>query len=533
MEEMKAALSAKGYDLVGTADAGSDSEDDVLPGRIPSLEPNQAREKGNEAFKKGKYDRAIKYWQGGLKSILSALCSGPEAMSNTSLSELDLTLNLNIAMAYMKKNEFEAADRSVDKALARRDALPTHQITKALYRKALAQRAMHRLDETLTTLKDLLEVEPGNAAALQMNQEVEREWTRQKKAQKENLKKVFSKMQGEDQKANVRLREEREEARRRSGVAWTSEDLDTAAFERGDIPIADGKDWGLALSRTILWSIEQLAVEGNVILPAEQTQASIWFVGVSSTCELRWLTPSVLMSRLPSLSTLELVLVGFLGEYDPQNKRIPDPRAENLPKSLLYTKVSEDPPKEAFVRIVKGSLQDALTKELKVVAEAVEAATNPPASSEPTVDSAEEKAQASETPADSIATEAEVATEVEASGPPPAVPSVCVIAHPQLHRYLTDFHPAISWLVRHKVPTVVIGASEPDLSWKQDETLLKALGANIVVSKRECPYPMCLPDNPAVRKCNHIIGFVGGKALERDKLTKTKIELLSQDYTVC
>jgi len=154
MEEMRAALSAKGYDIVGEAE-GSDSDDDPMPGRIPSIEPNKAREKGKAAFEQGKYDKAIKYWQGGLKNILSALCSGPEAMSNTSLSELDLTLNLNIAMAYMKKGEYEAADRSVDKALARRDALPAHQITKALYRKASAQRAMNRLDETLETLKDL------------------------------------------------------------------------------------------------------------------------------------------------------------------------------------------------------------------------------------------------------------------------------------------------------------------------------------------------------------------------------------------
>merc|ERR1712050_711943 len=127
--------------------------------------------------------------------------------------------------------------------------------------------------------------------------------------------------------------------------------------------------------------------------------------------------------------------------------------------------------------------------------------------------------------------ETEAAPSSPPAGPEPEAPNVCFIAHPQLHRYFTDFHPAISWLVQHRVPTFVIGGSEPDLSWKQDEALLRALGANIVISKRECPYPMSLPDRPDVRKCNHIIGFVGGKALERDKLTETKIELLSQDYT--
>eukprot|EP00435_Cladocopium_sp_Y103_P054858 s568_g18.t1 len=100
------------------------------------------------------------------------------------------------------------------------------------------------------------------------------------------------------------------------------------------------------------------------------------------------------------------------------------------------------------------------------------------------------------------------------------------------HRYFTEFHPAINWLIKKSVPTVIIGASEPDPSWKQDEHLLQKLGATIVVSKRESPYPMCLPGDSTVKKCSHIIGFRGGKAIERDKLMNAKIELLSQDYIV-
>lgn len=525
---MRAALAAKGYDLVGTPE-DDDSDDDPIPGRIRSLEPDVAREKGKIAFEKGNYDKAIKYWQGGLKSILSALCAGPEAMSNTSLSELDLTLNLNIAMAYMKKGEFEAADRSVDKALARRDCLPPHQITKALYRKASAQKCLLRLSETLETLKDLLEVDPTNAAALKMQQEVQREWSKQTKAQTANFKKMFSKMAGEDQKEKEKIRQERAEARAKTGIRWTAEDVDSDAFERGDTPISDGRDWGLALSRTTLWCMEQFAVEANIFLPADSTRVSAWFLGASSTCELRWLQPNVFMSRLPSVSTLELVLVGFLGEYDPQNKRIPDPMADKMPKALLKHRVADDSERNVYVRIVKGSLQDALEKELKPAADAMEAdkTSAPPTASSTETPTPAEIGSAS----DVVAVEREATA--EESGPPPAPPSVCIIAHPQLHRYFTDFYPAITWLIRHNVPTVVLGGSEPDLSWKQDEILLKALGANIVVSKRECPYPMCLPDNANVRKCNHVIGFVGGKALEREKLTRAKIDLLAQDYTVC
>lgn len=552
MEDMRAALAAKGYDLVGTPE-DDDSDDDLMPGRIRSLEPDVAREKGKAAFEKGKYDKAIKYWQGGLKSILSALCAGPEALSNTSLSELDLTLNLNIAMAYMKKEEFDAADRSVDKALARRDALPSHQITKALYRKASAQKAMNRLAETLETLKDLLEVDPTNAAALKMQQEVQREWTKQTKAQNANFKKMFSKMAGEDQKEKEKLRQGRAEARSKCGIAWTDEDVDSEAFERGDTPVCDGKDWGLALSRTTLWAMEQFATEANIFIPAESTHLSAWFLGSSSTCELRWLQPNVFMSRLPSVSTLELALIGFLGEYDPDKKRIPDPMADKMPKAVLRHRVAGDSSKNVYVRVVKGSMQDALAKELKLAADAIEEiSTREPTSTEeptgtrtdpttmeapantPTTErgfSALDVSSLSEKPSEEGIEQSSPAP--EETSPPPKPPNICFIAHPQLHRYFTDFYPAIAWLIRHRVPTVVIGASEPDLSWKQDEILLRALGANIVVSKRESPYPMCLPDNANVKKCNHIIGFCGGKALERDKLTRAKIDLLAQDYTVC
>merc|ERR1711937_920374 len=95
-------------------------------------------------------------------------------------------------------------------------------------------------------------------------------------------------------------------------------------------------------------------------------------------------------------------------------------------------------------------------------------------------------------------------------------PTICFIAHPQLHKYYSEFFPAVKWLVENDIPAVVIGASEPDYSWKQDEKLLSSLGARVVVGKRLSPYPMCLPDDARVRKCNHIIGFQGGRAIDKD-----------------
>mmetsp|Transcript_58139 Transcript_58139/g.138350 ORF Transcript_58139/g.138350 Transcript_58139/m.138350 type:complete len:533 (-) Transcript_58139:107-1705(-) len=509
MEALRKSLAEKGYDIV--KGAGDDSDDDLDPfGRLPNYPPAEAKEKGNEAFKAGKYDKAIKYWQGGLKSILSTLCSGPEAMQNTELSELDLTLNLNIAMAYMKKTDYEAADRSVEKALARRDALPPHLVVKALYRKASAQRAMHRLEETLETLKDLLEVEPGHSASVQMQQEVDREYTKQKQAQKKNLRKMFAAMEDEDKQEQEKMAKAREDVRQNCGVVWAATDVDTIAYEKGEAAGSDGKDWNVSLNCSILWSIEQLALAGHPCMLSSSKHLSMWFIGASTTCELRWLEPGALLSRMPGVEFLEVVMIGFIGELDPNNKRIPDPNEEALPKDVLLKEFSEGR-QRSITRLFKGTMEEAVTSFTE--------------------------AQADEAPPD----ETETGTSEEASAQkgslaarlrPTMPPNICFIAHPQMHRYFTEFHPAVAWLVDQQVPTVVIGASDPDPSWKQDEVLLKALGCEIVLGKRESPYPMCLPDNANIRKCSHVIGFQGGKSLAKNMLTKTKLNLLAQDYSV-
>jgi len=539
-ESLRATLSAKGYDLV---DQGSDSDSDGgLPGRLPSLPPAQAKEKGNEAFKKGKYDKAIRYWQGGLKSILSSLCSGPEALKDQTLSELDLTLNLNIAMAYTKKEDFDRAEASVNKALARREALPPQLVSKALYRKANAQRSMNKLEEAMETLKDMLEVEPDHKAGQQMFNEIDREWKRQGRVQKAHMQKLFSKLGHVNKKEVSAERELRCEARRQCGVKWLEGDLDTALFEQGDIGHCTESDWGQALTRSVLWSIEQFAVEGQNCLPASATRASLWFLGCSSTCELRWLQPSVLMARLPAIVHLEIVMIGFMGELDPENKKIPDPKDGDLPVNQVLRTTLDEGRRSVSVRVVQGYLKDALQGDMWPVEAALQKQTkreggtaveeDDEVKDEPAAD-AEEGRSASSTAVPSTDVDTgDAAASSASSAADLSAPTVCFVAHPQLHRYFTDFHPAISWLIEHQIPTAVVGASEPDHSWKQDEILLERLGVQRVVGKRLSPYPMCLPDNPAVRKCNHVMGFRGGKAVAKDNLTKVKLNLLAEDYTV-
>ncbi|CAE8708291.1 unnamed protein product, partial [Polarella glacialis] len=146
-----------------------------------------------------------------------------------------------------------------------------------------------RFEECMETLKDLLEVEAGHAAGKQMLQEVEREWSQQCNKQKKNFRKMFDKLSGEDREEEERILRQRVEMRERCAVRWTPDDVDSDEFEKGKAPPCDGKDWALALSRSLLWSVEQLALAGHQCLTTEMSRATVWSIGASSTCELRWL----------------------------------------------------------------------------------------------------------------------------------------------------------------------------------------------------------------------------------------------------
>ncbi|OLP85100.1 hypothetical protein AK812_SmicGene33986 [Symbiodinium microadriaticum] len=285
---MQAALAAKGYDLLGTDGGGGggddgeeeDSDEEDVFGRIRKLPPDAAREKGKKAFQDGDYDKAIRYWleYAPLHFVYS-----------------EVLVRAGLAMAYMKKEDYHAAERhplavtwrnvktpdspvrSVDKALARREA--QHD------RGALPQSDGSAINA---------QVEAGHAAAKQMQQEVEREWAKQCRDQKKNMRKLFDKLSGEDRAAEEGANGKPAEPvpALQSGVRWTVDDVDSEAFAAGSTPPSDGKadvlvssprgahlalqDWGLALSRTVLWAMEQLALEG----PRPEDESALCFLQV-------------------------------------------------------------------------------------------------------------------------------------------------------------------------------------------------------------------------------------------------------------
>lgn len=130
------------------------------------------KERGNEAYREGKYEAAIDSWcmaRGTFKHILErGMFDGNEEKLDEVRQSL-LTVHLNLAQGSLKNGEFYQAKEHCGRAL---DLDP--KSTKALYRKASAEIMGSLFTEARETLDALLATEPGNAGARQMLQEVDR-----------------------------------------------------------------------------------------------------------------------------------------------------------------------------------------------------------------------------------------------------------------------------------------------------------------------------------------------------------------------
>ncbi|CAK0799568.1 unnamed protein product, partial [Prorocentrum cordatum] len=141
-------------------------------------------------------------------------------------------------------------------------------------------------------------VEASHAAGKQMQQEVERDWNRQIRDQKQKMKKLFSKMGSEDKEAAEQAKAERAQARLRCAVRWTSDDVDSDAYERGDTPACDGLGPRAHADHAVVPGAARRRGESNCLPDGQDHErASLWFLGASSSCELRWLKPPELMER--------------------------------------------------------------------------------------------------------------------------------------------------------------------------------------------------------------------------------------------
>jgi hypothetical protein len=108
-------------------------------------EANMEKEKGNECFRIGNYDMAIDHYTRGI------MCDSTNAI-----------LPANRAMAFIKKQQFGAAEQDCDIALT---IDPTY--IKAYHRRGVARVGLAKLQLAREDFKRVLEAEPGNKQALQ------------------------------------------------------------------------------------------------------------------------------------------------------------------------------------------------------------------------------------------------------------------------------------------------------------------------------------------------------------------------------
>eukprot|EP00397_Hematodinium_sp_SG-2012_P009852 GEMP01009949.1.p1 GENE.GEMP01009949.1~~GEMP01009949.1.p1 ORF type:complete len:386 (+),score=61.83 GEMP01009949.1:464-1621(+) len=384
---------------------------------------------------------------------------------------MDFNFNLNIAMCHMKMGDFDDAIKMCEKALNRRHMIPDSLLIKCLYRQADAQWQLQRLDHCLETLKQLLEVDPQNKAALQLQQTVDRIWSKQCREQKNNFKKLFSEFNDENVLLEKEAHQKRTETIEHCGFSLEQDEthLKIRRFDRDQ--------WGAQLIDTVLYSVIEFALQDldSAPLTKHSEECTIWFLGASSTFELRIIQLETVLKQLPHMKTIKIVLLGFQGDIGSANKPIPD---TNKPeKDGLYAEAT-DGDRVARMECYSGSAQDIIDNH-----------------------------------------------QLES-------PTIAVIAHPHFNRYFSPWHPPIQWLIQQKTPTLVIGGSEPDYSEKEGEKILEAYGCNLRLRMTRNPYLISLVENDKVSKLHHFFLFKGGPGLDKANLTRTKLNLLAADYHI-
>merc|ERR1712032_221622 len=120
-----------------------DTGDEEVDDERKRVEAVAEKERGNTAFKAGKWDQAIERYTRGMQ-----------------LDPYNCVLPANRAMALLKKSQYGAAEADCTLALSMD---PTY--VKALQRRASARTGLGKLAQAVTDYDEVLRLEAGNRAA--------------------------------------------------------------------------------------------------------------------------------------------------------------------------------------------------------------------------------------------------------------------------------------------------------------------------------------------------------------------------------
>lgn len=181
------------------ADAIPDFDKLHLPGQAPKAGEGKellqncfkGKEIGIGAFKCGNFQKAIECWSnacGSLQRIFDErmLATDKDQADLASAKDLMSILNLNLAQAHLKCDEFNQAAKYCDKVL---EHDPNN--VKALYRMASATMMASEFDLAREAIRLLQLLEPGNSGAKQLLLDVERREKAATEAGKRAARRMF------------------------------------------------------------------------------------------------------------------------------------------------------------------------------------------------------------------------------------------------------------------------------------------------------------------------------------------------------
>jgi len=132
----------------------------------------QEKDRGKDAYAKGKYEEAVTAWcmaRGTFKHIVERDLFKDNPAKLAEVKQLQVLINLNLAQGCLKNGQFQQAISHANKVL---EVEPRNE--KALHRKAAALIDASMYNKAREVLNTLLEVDPNNASAKKMLNDVAR-----------------------------------------------------------------------------------------------------------------------------------------------------------------------------------------------------------------------------------------------------------------------------------------------------------------------------------------------------------------------
>ena len=363
----------------------------------------------------------------------------------------------------------------------------------------------NRLEECLEELEEVLNISESNAAAKQLQQEVARKFNIQKAAQAKAMKSLFSKMDEQNQAEEQAQRDKLKQLSDDCVGQFTPPDFKTIADFNIDEHNTAQVGWYTSFPCTLVHALNHyINSTGTAYAWEKPWEMTIYFLGASSTCELRYLAPQVWLTRYPKVKKFRFVLIGFLGQLDDCRNMEHD--SEEFTMGLQNSTTFFGNAREK--RCSPAQDHERYSKE-----------TNTP---EGEVNFQSVYTYQYRGFAQEFLDNEKLPVEIRK-------PSVVFIAQPHFHRYFHDWCPVIQKLIKMNVLSIVLGGSEPDYSKVQDKAVLWACGArnegaSILDGPIMDPFPMYAGGNAAVRKNNHYFMFKGGDT-SVSKFTPTEVML--------